>query len=55
MDGYVRLFKVGEKKNMKIVAQMNIQDKAFKVVALQLNAQEGNDLKHSDRLFGIVT
>jgi len=37
-DGYVRLFKVKEKKNMEIVAQINIQDKVFKVLALQLNA-----------------
>ena len=42
LDGKVLLFKVREKKNMQVVAQLNNQDKSLKVVGLQLNAQDGS-------------
>lgn len=37
LDGYLRLFKVKEKKNMQVCAQINLQDKVFKVLPLSLN------------------
>jgi hypothetical protein len=56
LDGYIRLFKMKEKKNMQICAQINIQDKAFKAIALQLNAQDPQQpCRFTDRLFAVIT
>lgn len=37
LDGYVRMFKTKESKNLEICAQINLQDKVFKAIPLQLN------------------
>ena len=36
-DGYIRLFKIKETKNLEIVAQINIEDKILSTVPLHLN------------------
>ena len=36
-DGYVRLYKIKETKNLEIVAQLNVMDKILTTVPLQLN------------------
>ena len=36
-DGYVRLYKINEVKNLEIKAQINIMDKVLATIPLQLN------------------
>lgn len=36
-DGYVRLYKIKETKNLEIVAQINVMDKVLSVAPLTLN------------------
>ena len=37
-DGYLRLYKIKETKNLEIVAQINVMDKIISTIPLQLNA-----------------
>lgn len=36
-DGYLRLYKIKETKNLEIVAQINVMDKILSTIPLQLN------------------
>ena len=36
-DGYVRLFKIKETKNLEVVAQLNVEDRILSTVPLRLN------------------
>lgn len=36
-DGYVRMYKIKETKNLEIVAQINVMDKILSTIPLQLN------------------
>ena len=59
-DGYVRLFKIRETKNLEIVAQINLMDKVLSTVPLELNplnlAQSGgNKPILPERKIAIVT
>lgn len=37
-DGYVRLYKIKETKNLEIVAQINVMDKILCTIPLELNS-----------------
>ena len=37
LDGYIRLYKIKETKNLEIVAQLNVMDKILSTIPLQLN------------------
>jgi len=37
-DGYVRLYKIKETKNLEIVAQINVMDKILSTIPLELNS-----------------
>ena len=41
-DGYLRLYKIKETKNLEIVAQINVMDKILSTIPLQLNAIQHN-------------
>ena len=38
LDGYLRLYKIKETKNLEIFAQINVMDKILSTIPLQLNA-----------------
>lgn len=37
LDGYLRLYKIKESKNLEIVAQINVMDKILSTIPLELN------------------
>ena len=37
LDGYIRLYKIKETKNLEIVAQLNVMDKILSTIPMQLN------------------
>ena len=56
-DGYIRLYKIKETKNLEIVAQLNVMDKILATIPLHLNgfADQGNnggafDAKYQEKL-----
>ena len=47
-DGYLRLYKIKETKNLEIVAQINVMDKILSTIPLQLNAIQPNSTSASE-------
>lgn len=41
-DGYIRLYKIKETKNLEIVAQLNVMDRILSTIPLQLNTLNKN-------------
>ena len=58
-DGYLRLFKIRETKNLEIVAQCNLMDKILHMIPLELNRigdhQRVDETVIPERKFAIVT
>ena len=57
-DGYVRLYKIKETKNLEIVAQLNVMDRILSTIQLNLNTidnkyiQENYTLNASSAAYG---
>ena len=59
-DGYVRLFKIRETKNLEIVAQINLMDKVLGSVPLELNPldttqMDGFNIVLPERKIALIT
>ena len=64
LDGYVRLYKIRETKNLEIVAQINVMDRILSTIPLQLNefkketdegtAEDGTEIKRKALMLASV-